>query len=330
MVKLKKAVAVERVEDTVLLLTYLGKGLRVTLRSSALAEPILSALALGHELPGDVAGAAGAVLERLEPVLKAHHLLAVDARDLEGAVFDGEWLYRVHREHAAYWLDRVYDHPFWSLVGSGQASFSQILGFALEKYHYIEAAHEHMAYAASSDFSAALQPHLARHFLEEYTHGNIYRRGLAHFFPDEAIITSIPLPTTRALVNYLNELAHGDTFAYYAANEVLQMTENGDGSDGPAELDRLMLQHYPESKPLVEAFNAHTRLDQGLEHQDAFLLMCKDQPALTARAVRGALAAAERIAEYLTLFLDGIQRHYAAPPHGLTFRASIASELGHA
>ena len=61
---------------------------------------------------------------------------------------------------------------------------AQVLGFAFEKYHYIEAAFEHMGIAAANA-TPEMMPHLARHFIEEYTHGDIYRKGLRSLFPDD-------------------------------------------------------------------------------------------------------------------------------------------------
>ena len=59
-----------------------------------------------------------------------------------------------------------------------------MIGFAFEKYHYIEGAYEHMAIAAANA-TPEMMPHLARHFIEEYTHGDIYRKGLRSLFPDD-------------------------------------------------------------------------------------------------------------------------------------------------
>ena len=78
----------------------------------------------------------------------------------------------------------VYDHPLWEKIVTGKASRAQVLGFAFEKYHYIEAAFEHMGIAAANA-TPEMMPHLARHFIEEYTHGDIYRKGLRSLFPDD-------------------------------------------------------------------------------------------------------------------------------------------------
>jgi pyrroloquinoline quinone (PQQ) biosynthesis protein C len=228
----------------------------------------------------------------------------------------GTDFYALHRERCNAWLDPVYRHPLWEKITSGKASREQVLGFAFEKYHYIEGAFEHMGIAAANA-TPEMMPHLARHFIEEYTHGDIYRKGLRSLFTDEAVLHSQPLPSTRALINYLTESAQRSSFAYYSGNELLQMTENtGDDKAGNAvnEFYDAMKQHYPWTDRLIASFIAHTHADQKLGHEDAFLLMCKSVPPLTRREVNDALNVARSMAEHLMLFMDGIDTFYASFP----------------
>jgi pyrroloquinoline quinone (PQQ) biosynthesis protein C len=231
----------------------------------------------------------------------------------DGVLMTGLEFYDLHREHSQFWLEDVYRHPFWDKIMNGTASRAQVIGFAFEKYHYIEAAFEHMGIAAANA-TPEMMPHLARHFIEEYTHGDIYRKGLRSLFPDDVVLRSQPLPSTRALVNYLSESAQRSSFAYYAGNEVLQMTENtGDAKAGGAVDDfyAAMRKHYPYTDKLIDSFIAHTKADQKLGHEDAFLLMCKSVPPLTRREVNDALNVAKNMAEHLLLFMDGIDTFYA-------------------
>jgi len=251
----------------------------------------------------------------------------VDALDKAGVVafasarndnvlMTGLEFYELHKERASFWLRDVYAHPFWEKVVTGKATRAQVIGFAFEKYHYIEAAFEHMGIAAANA-TPEMMPHLARHFIEEYTHGDIYRKGLHALFPDDVVLRSQPLPSTRALVNYLSESAGRSSFAYYAGNEVLQMTENtGDAKAGNAVDDfyAAMRKHYPYTDKLINSFIAHTKADQKLGHEDAFLLMCKAVPPLTRREVNDALNVAKNMAEHLLLFMDGIDTFYGQFP----------------
>ena len=234
----------------------------------------------------------------------------------DGVLMTGLEFYDLHREHSQFWLEDVYRHPFWDRIMNGTASRAQVIGFAFEKYHYIEAAFEHMGIAAANA-TPEMMPHLARHFIEEYTHGDIYRKGLHALFPDDVVLRSQPLPSTRALVNYLSESAGRSSFAYYAGNEVLQMTENtGDAKAGNAVDDfyAAMRKHYPYTDKLINSFIAHTKADQKLGHEDAFLLMCKAVPPLTRHEVNDALNVAKNMAEHLLLFMDGIDTFYGQFP----------------
>jgi pyrroloquinoline quinone (PQQ) biosynthesis protein C len=257
-------------------------------------------------------GEAPSRLEKLLGELEKAGVLAFLSAQNEQGLMSGTDFYRLHREHCNYWLDAVYRHPFWEKVVTGKASRAQVIGFAFEKYHYIEAAFEHMGIAAANA-TTEMMPHLARHFIEEYTHGDIYRKGLRSLFPDEVILHSQPLPSTRALVNYLNESAQRSSFAYYSGNELLQMTENEDGgaSGAVGEFYDAMRKHYPYTGRLIDSFIAHTRADQNLDHANAFLLMCQSVPPLTVREVNDALNVARNMAEHLVLFMDGIDTFYA-------------------
>ncbi len=247
----------------------------------------------------------------VEELGKVGVLAFVSTKD-DGTLTTGKEFYKIHREHCLHWLEDVYRHPLWERIVSGKASRAQVIGFAFEKYHYIEAAFEHMGIAAANA-SPEMMPHLARHFIEEYTHGDIYRKGLRSLFKDDVILRSQPLPSTRALVNYLNESAQRSSFAYYSGNELLQMTENTDRGAGDAVDDfyAAMRKHYPYTDKLIDSFIAHTKADQKLGHADAFSLMCDAVPPLTRREVNDALNVAKNMAEHLVLFMDGIDTFYA-------------------
>jgi pyrroloquinoline quinone (PQQ) biosynthesis protein C len=255
-------------------------------------------------------------LRALVGVLDKAGVVAFKSSHDDEKLMTGLEFYELHKERSLFWLRDVYAHPFWEKVVSGTATRAQVIGFAFEKYHYIEAAFEHMGIAAANA-TPEMMPHLARHFIEEYTHGDIYRKGLHALFPDDVVLRSQPLPSTRALVNYLSESAGRSSFAYYAGNEVLQMTENtGDAKAGNAVDDfyAAMRKHYPYTDKLINSFIAHTKADQKLGHEDAFLLMCKAVPPLTRHEVNDALNVAKNMAEHLLLFMDGIDTFYGQFP----------------
>jgi pyrroloquinoline quinone (PQQ) biosynthesis protein C len=237
-------------------------------------------------------------------------LIPVEKDDPPG--MSGLEFYTLHRKLANHWLRPVYAHPLWERIVSGRASRAQVIGFAFEKYHYIEGAYEHMAIAAANA-TPEMMPHLARHFIEEYQHGDIYRKGLRSLFADDVVLRSQPLPSTRALINFLSESAQRSSFAYYSGNELLQMTENTDDGGDASAVDgfyEAMRKHYPDTGRLIDSFIAHTHADQKLGHADVFKEMCGAVPPLSRAEVKLALNTVRSMAEHLMLFLDGIDVAY--------------------
>jgi hypothetical protein len=88
-------------------------------------------------------------------------VLAFGSPNGDAALVSGTEFYKIHREHCSYWLQDVYAHPLWEKIVTGKATRAQVLGFAFEKYHYIEAAFEHMGIAAANA-TPEMMPHLAR------------------------------------------------------------------------------------------------------------------------------------------------------------------------
>jgi pyrroloquinoline quinone (PQQ) biosynthesis protein C len=259
--------------------------------------------------------------ERPERLFKLAHqlrdagILAFRTEDDSGRMTGAEF-YELHKERCRHWLRPIYDHPLWTKIVEGRATRAQVIGFAFEKYHYIEGAYEHMAIGAANA-TPEMMPHLARHFIEEYNHGDIYRKGLQSLFPDEVILTAQPLPSTRALVNFLSESAAKSSFAYYAGNELLQLTENTGDDEAGQSVNAFyagMKQHYPWTERLINSFLAHTHADQKLGHDDVFQQMCASVPPLTRKEVRDALEVTRSMAEHLRLFMDGIEIFYQRFP----------------
>lgn len=254
-------------------------------------------------------------IKELTDQLQATGVLGIVPADLKEDSFKmtGLEFYELHRKYATFWLRPVYEHPLWKKIITGKANRAQVIGFAFEKYHYIEGAHEHMAVAAANA-TPEMMPHLARHFIEEYTHGDIYRHGLKSLFPNDLVLNSQPLPSTRALVNFLSETAARNSFSYYAGNEVLQMTENISEKATSESINDFYLalrKHYPYTDKLVDSFIAHTRVDEKLGHEDVFLAMCKSIPTLTRNEVKDAMNVVYSTTEHLLLFMDGIDTWYS-------------------
>ncbi len=296
-------------------INYLDEEVTLEGNGAVLFEKIVGQLD-GKKSVFDIAAQTGESSDRIQDLTDRLQEVGVVADGFVDKSMTGLEFYKLHQKYASYWLRPVYDHPLWEKMMTGQATRAQVLGFAFEKYHYIEGAHEHMAVAAANA-TPEMMPHLARHFIEEYSHGDIYRKGLRSLFSDTQILGSQPLPSTRALVNFLSESAAANSFSYYAGNEVLQMTENTGDEAASGSIDEFyatLRRHYPYTNKLIDSFIAHTKADQSLGHENVFLEMCSSVPSLSAKEVKHALNVAKSMAEHLLLFMDGIEACYGKNP----------------
>jgi len=332
-ISLKRSAKVREVASEHVAIDYLGfsyelKGNAANIFSKIL--PVLHSGNLSLQEITDQVGSAKDDVKKLLRLLGVHDLIS-GSRDPD-ARMSGVEFYEYHRKFCHHWLKEIYSHPFWDKVVQGTATDAQILGFAFEKYHYIEGAHEHMGIAAANS-TKELMPHLAKHFCEEYTHGDIYRSGLVQLFDNDVVLNSQPLPSTRALINFLNESAAKNSLAYYAANEFLQMTENEDEDDSAlnstepvSSFYAKMTEHYPYTVPLVDAFIRHTKLDQQLGHENAFFEMCKDISPLTMSEVHNIMDTTRSLVDVLKLFMDGIDVFYEHFPEVPRMPSTLLSE----
>ena len=311
---LRRSARVSR-RDGRVLIEHLDEEVELRGAGAVLLDRLLAQLD-GRQSTEQIAARLEEPLARVRSLVESLRRAGVVAYTGPGRTMTGAEFYEVHKRYARHWLRPVYEHPLWAKMTNGTATRAQVIGFAFEKYHYIEGAYEHMAVAAANA-TAEMMPHLARHFIEEYQHGDIYRKGLQSLFPDDLIVHAQPLPSTRALVNFLSETAARSSFAYYAGNEVLQLTENTSEAKESRSIDDFydaLRRHYPWSDRLIASFIAHTHADQKLGHEDVFKEMCESVPPLSAAEVTDALNVARSMAEHLMLFMDGIDVHYAHFP----------------
>ncbi|HXU81110.1 MAG TPA: hypothetical protein VN914_06920 [Polyangia bacterium] len=209
---LRRSASVQR-RDGALVIEHLSSEVTLEGSAAALLDRLLPHLD-GKTSLGALAEKLDERPERLAQLAKQLGAAGVLAfrDDDDGGRMTGAQFHELHRERCRHWLRPIYEHSLWTRIVEGTATRTQVIGFAFEKYHYIEGAYEHMAIGAANA-TPEMMPHLARHFIEEYNHGDIYRKGLQSLFPDEVILAAQPLPSTRALVNFLSESAAKSSFA---------------------------------------------------------------------------------------------------------------------
>jgi pyrroloquinoline quinone (PQQ) biosynthesis protein C len=259
---------------------------------------------------------------QIDPQVIAAHLepiaadgLILDATAITSAPTSEEFVAAYTRE-CHFRARQIFIQPFWTTLLTGAAPLSLIIGWGIEFYHYVEAANEHMAAAvAHCRQDPKLRRWLAEHYAEEHNHSEIFLNGLAACGLDrEQITRATPLASTRALINYLTELASSDTLAYTATFGVMQAEREQTTHSGVNQFYDRMIAGYPAAGALFEAIRKHALIDVDLDHQELIL------ERICARKDRIQLFEAQRIVraivdtvEHFILFFEGIYDYYQKP-----------------
>jgi pyrroloquinoline quinone (PQQ) biosynthesis protein C len=209
----------------------------------------------------------------------------------------------------------IFAQPFWEVFLSGRAERNLVLGWGIEFYHFVDAANEHMAAAvALCRDGAQTRAWLAKHYVEERDHGSIFLDGLAGVGLDRDLVRRAPpLPSTRALINYLTELASADTLAYAGTFGVMQANREEATRDAVGQFFTFLSGKYPFAVPLFDAFRQHALMDVDLEHQHLVLeLMCEGYKELPRGVLARPINAARSAAEHFMMFFESIHQYYGS------------------
>jgi len=203
--------------------------------------------------------------------------------------------------------------PFWRTVTAGDADRGLIEGWGFEFFHFIDSSNEYMPLAvAQTGLSSSVRLRMAKHCVDESDHGRIFLRGLTDMsFPERAVRTSAPLPTTSALVNGLAELACAETLGYLATFGVMQQRRI---RPGRAEYERFrdhLASAYPYAQPLFDALHRHSVIDDELDHDElVFDAVVRETGLPSERHRKVIMAATRRFAWSFEEFFSGILRWY--------------------
>jgi pyrroloquinoline quinone (PQQ) biosynthesis protein C len=277
----------------------------------------------GSEQLGRLAGDAGVSLDELNATLAVllEDGLLIDAAPAEPASVED--FLQTYFRLCKFWEKDIFDHPFWDALSSGQASRNVVLGWGIETYHYVHSANEHMAAAvAYCRDNSVVRMWLAQHYIEEHNHGDIFLNGLVESgLSRELVSEAPPLASTRALINYLNELAISDTLAYSGVFGVMQPTS---GTRTRADVDEVyqpLISAYGFASGMLGAFRTHSSLDADLDHNQILLKRILEREGfITPDGARRVLRAARGVVEYFILFFDGIHDYYGQEKNPLPRR----------
>lgn len=241
--------------------------------------------------------------------------LVLDASAAYEARSTGDFLDAYFRE-CRFRAREIFVQPFWDILMSGRATRSLVLGWGMEFYHYVEGANEHMAAGvAHCRRDPELRRWMAEHYAEEYNHSEIFLQGLISCGLDrEQVLEASPLPSTRALINYLTELASSDTMAYAGAFGVMQAAGEDTTHESINRLYDELSGFYPFAVGLFDAIRKHALIDVDLGHQTLLLeRACARSPGVDPSVVRGVTRAIADTAEHFILFFEGINDYYSSP-----------------
>lgn len=217
-----------------------------------------------------------------------------------------------------FWSKEIFAQLFWKTLLSGCASRSLVLGWGIEFYHYVESANEHMSAAVAYCRNDSLtRQWLAKHYSQEYNHSSIFLEGLVESGLDrQQTCAAPPLPSTRALINYLKELAISDTIAYMGTFAIVQSPGTREEFN---QSYNLLIAQYPFASSLFNSFRNHAALDIELGHQELHLIkLCTREDVITKAQAKSILAAARGLVEHWILFFEGIYEFYNVPNIPLT------------
>lgn len=207
------------------------------------------------------------------------------------------------------WLVEAFSHPFWDRMMSGRGSARLYNGWIIELYHYTRNANRHMPLSSAHTHSKAIKTLRAKHYAEEWNHYHYFMKSLkALGYEASQIETSLPLPMTLALSNFMRQAAREDVLAYSICSAVLEGTTTDRAAYNPYYEKAGELYGIP--KEAIAPIYAHLDLDVQYGHSDLFHDILKTIPEMTAERAGLVLSYGHQLAEHVWLWTDNIEKYY--------------------
>jgi hypothetical protein len=210
------------------------------------------------------AGKLGSLRSLSESLLEAGVL--VDLTPLLTATEPEQWLQQYFRL-CDDWAADIFLCKFWQSMRAGSASVAMVRRWIVEMFHRTIGADEHNHLAEVYCGEPRMFDSLHQHNREERGHPLMILRGLVASGVSEARVRcSRPLPTTRALIEYMAALAMADTFAYLGCYGILHAPRYGQSRAAvTAQFDHFAAL-YPAMAPALAAIRDHALIDLNLGH----------------------------------------------------------------
>lgn len=207
------------------------------------------------------------------------------------------------------WLEEAFSHPFWDRMMTGKGSARLYTGWLFELYHYTRNANRHMPLSCAYTHSKPIKSLRAKHYAEEWNHFHYFAKSLkALGFSEEQVRTSVPLPMTLALSNFMRQAAREDVLAYSICSAVLEGTTTDRGTYSPYYEKAAELYGIPRGA--VTPIFAHLDLDVQYQHSNLFLDICRTVGRMSAQRASLVLDYGHQLVEHIWMWTENIERYY--------------------
>jgi pyrroloquinoline quinone (PQQ) biosynthesis protein C len=218
------------------------------------------------------------------------------------------------------WLEEAFSHPFWDRMMSGKGSARLYTGWLFELYHYTRNANRHMPLSCAYTHSKPIKGLRAKHYAEEWNHFHYFAKSLkAIGFSEDQVRTSVPLPMTLALSNFMRQAAREDVLAYSICSAVLEGTTTDRGTYSPYYEKAAELYGIPRGA--VTPIFAHLDLDVQYQHSNLFLDICRTVEQMPAERASLVLNYGHQLVEHIWMWTENIERYYEDERNSMPRRA---------
>jgi pyrroloquinoline quinone (PQQ) biosynthesis protein C len=208
------------------------------------------------------------------------------------------------------WLSEAFSHPFWERMMSGRGSARLFTGWTMELYHYTKNANRHMPLSCAHTRDKAIKLLRAKHYAEEWNHYHYFMKSLRYLgFTDEAIATSVPLPMTLALSNFMRQAARDDVLAYSVCSAVLEGTTTDRRSYNP--YHEKVADLYGIPREAVKPIYDHLDLDVQYQHSNLFKDILETVGEMSAARASKILDYGHQLVEHIWMWTESIEGYYA-------------------
>lgn len=217
-------------------------------------------------------------------------------------------------KECSFWHKYIYEQSFWKNLVSGNLNRASILGWGIETMHYVEAANEYMALGiAYCREDIKTREMLSQHYAHEANHSQIFLKGLiASGLNEKLLVNAPPLASSRALINYLSEIAIQDTLPYTATFALMQSGNESASREEYETSYNNLIEKYPFAKGMFEAFLKHALIDIELKHNTTlFEEIFNIDREISRRESENAISVIRTLSKYFILFFDGIENYYS-------------------